>query len=486
MAHLLDTMDDEVPITYGQFMLRGVSGLQGVDTRVHLAELDRQVYLYASAEHSRVRLEVWDAPPPPWEGHGKLVADARCVAETGVVAVTPYMSAASGRSVLIGPAFFEYGLHLYAHNAERLLRFWPIRDVFDPALHLRPDGIDADAKPVETAEARSALGDWVSTRVLGSAEPPAPPAPPKAEEDWPLDHEHEVRLAELLGDLRTRLMTRPPTWLLDTDEGNRSRYLNELRSSVAIARRLNPDGLPTFQLSFGELVERPHPGLSYRLWQWRPIVPPADPASLPESGPVSLPESGPVSLAESGPASLTEGEAAGRVTGLEHAGQDSVDREHAGREHAAAFGSAMAATGRPESATPGTAHFEPARTVTGHSGTGRAETGRSPAEGAQAESFGTGRTRAEHNGSTATGTAAPGGAVAESATSEPAAPGAPREPETLTAEREVRAQDVLRRRRLVTGIVTVLREENGVVEVRDAVPAEVARVLAAEKAWALD
>ncbi|MEV4162894.1 hypothetical protein [Nonomuraea dietziae] len=374
MAHLLDTLDDEVPITYGQFLLRGVSGLQGVHNRVHLAELDRQVYLYASAEHSRVRVEVWDGEPPPWEGHGKLVADASCVAETGVVAVTPYMFAGSGRSVLIGPAFFEYGLHLYAHNAERLLRFWPIKDVFDPAQHLRPDGVEAEAKPQEAVETRSAAGDWVSVRVPGSGEPPAPASPAKGEEEWPLDHEHEVRLAELLGDLRPRLLTRPPTWLLDTDEGNRRRYLNELRSSVAGARRLNPDGLPTFQLASGELGERPSPGLSYRLWQWRPIEEPQE-ATLAERAPIEA---------------------------------------------------------------------EPTAQSTAPDGPGTDELASRPP------------------------------ALAASA------------PETLTAEREVRALDVLRRRRLVTGIVTVLREENGVVEVRDALPPEVARVLAAERAWALD
>ncbi|MEU7891442.1 hypothetical protein AB0B45_01120 [Nonomuraea sp. NPDC049152] len=452
MAHLLDTLDDEVPITYGQFMLRGVSGLQGVDTRVHLAELDRQVYLYASAEHSRVRVEVWDGPPPPWEGHGKLVADARCVAETGVVAVTPYMSAASGRSVLIGPAFFEYGLHLYAHNSERLLRFWPIRDVFDPALHLRPDGVDDDAKPVEIVEARSSLGDWVSTRVLGSSEPPAPPAPPAVEEDWPLDHEHEVRLAQLLGDLRPRLMTRPPTWLLDTDEGNRSRYLNELRSSVAAARRLNPDGLPTFQLSFGELVERPHPGLSYRLWQWRPIAPPADPATL------------------AGTEARDREAAAVEGTAREATAGEAPGREATGREHAATVGTEISGTGRPDSAT-----FE-----TGHTTTEHTETVPDGIDRAWAERNGTATTATTTRGITTSQITA-----AEIATPQ-SEPAATRPPETLTAEREVRALDVLRRRRLVTGIVTVLREENGVVEVRDAVPAEVARVLAAEKAWALD
>ncbi|MFE3447942.1 hypothetical protein ACFXJ8_03320 [Nonomuraea sp. NPDC059194] len=463
MAHLLDTLDDEVPITYGQFMLRGVSGLQGVDTRVHLAELDRQIYLYASAEHSRVRVEVWDGPPPPWEGHGKLVADARCVAETGVVAVTPYMFAGSGRSVLIGPAFFEYGLHLYAHNAERLLRFWPIRDVFDPALHLRPDGVDADAKPVETVEARSTLGDWVSTRVLGSSLPPASPASPKAEEDWPLDHEHEVRLAELLGDLRTRLMTRPPTWLLDTDEGNRSRYLNELRSSVATARRLNPDGLPTFQLSFGELVERPQPGLSYRLWQWRPILPPADAAS---AGP-GFPD--------------REGVAApGKER--DETGHTRTDRAETHR-----------ALADPTVTDP---------TVTDPTVTDPTVTDPTVTDPTGIQPIGTEPVGAERHGTVSAATAAVT-ATAELAPPEPEpaettpAVTTPVEttpvvttlagaPETLTAEREVRALDALRRRMLVTGIVTVLREENGVVEARDAVPAEVTRVLAAERAWALD
>lgn len=279
MARLLDTLDDEVYINYGQFMLRGVSDLRGVDKRDHIAEFEGQVFLYArGGEHCRIRVESWDAEPPRLEGPGSRVAVARCVAATGIVAVPPYMFAGSGLSMLIGPAFFEYGLHLYAHKMERLLRLWPVRDVFDPAVHLRPEGVDPEVWPPGGGgdPARSELTDWPSSPLFPdeadtldqSAE-----EQPKAEvaEEWRLDEENERRLDELLGDLRPQLLTRPPAWLLDTDADNRRRYLNELRSAVAVARRLNPYRRPTFLLAREELGERPSPGLSYRVWQWRPI-----------------------------------------------------------------------------------------------------------------------------------------------------------------------------------------------------------------------
>ena len=350
MARRLDTLDDKVHLNYGQFLLRGVSDLRGVDKRDHLAEFEGQVFLYArGGEYCRIRVESWDVEPPPLDGPGSRVATARCVAETGIVAVPPYMFAGSGLSLLAGPSFFEYGLHLYAHKMERLLRLWPIRDVFDPALHLRPEGAGPEDMPSGRGDPpRSKLTDWPIAPLYQALDGEADTLDQtdlekteqgwingrkgleSTDDGWQLDAEVERRLDAVLGDLRPRLLTRPPTWLLDTDEAHRRRYLNELRSAVTIAQRLNPLGRPTFLLPREDLGDRPSPGLSYRVWQWRPL--------------------------------------------------DS-------------------------------------------------------------------------------------------------------DPGTLTMGRQVRARDVLRRRELVTGLVTVLREENGQVQVRDAIGPEAARVLSAEKLW---
>ncbi|MEU6414565.1 hypothetical protein [Microbispora sp. NPDC046933] len=53
--------------------------------------------------------------------------------------------------------------------------------------------------------------------------------------------------------------------------------------------------------------------------------------------------------------------------------------------------------------------------------------------------------------------------------------------DVLSIDREVVARDRLRRATLLTGIVTILRNENGFVEVRAATKAEAARVLGAER-----
>lgn len=371
MPCLLDELDDSVYISYRQFMLHGVRRLHSAEPANVIVEMEDQVYVYLS--DGRCRIEAWDEEPPAPDESWQAMATARCVADTDVVGLSSLMSGGSGRSVLIGPPFFEYGLRIFAGDQGLLLRFWPIEDVFDPTQHARPAGLVSTLIPADVVEVHSQFGDRPSSRPS-----PAPPTPqgraamgrglsnliqtgllpaeltadqvgdsPEAEgvgweaemspewrENQRKAEENQRQVDELLGDLRWKVLTHVPFDFMEWHEESRDRYLNELRSGVRIAKRLNPDGMQTFwlrdediQLSTGRAS-----GLSCRAWCW----------------------------------------------------------------------------------------------------------------GAEDKPWG----------------------------------------DTFMASREVLARDVLGRRKLITGIVTILRSENGVVEVRDATGPEIERVVAAERTWA--
>ncbi|MEU0479112.1 hypothetical protein ABZ260_08010 [Streptosporangium sp. NPDC006013] len=371
MPCLLDELDDSVYISYRQFMLHGVRRLHSAEPANVIVEMEDQVYVYLS--DGRCRIEAWDEESPAPDGSWQAMATARCVADTGVVGLSSLMSGGSGRRILIGPPFFEYGLRIFVGAQGLLLRFWPIKDVFDPTQHARPAGLASTLIPADVVEVRSQFGDWPSSRPLPALPTPRgraamgrglsnliPPGllpaeltadqggdSPKTEGvDWEADmspewrenqrkaEEDQRQVDELLGDLRWQVLTHAPFDLMEWPEESRDRYLNELRSGVRIAKRLNPDGMRTFRLR-GEDIQLSTgraPGLSCRAWCW----------------------------------------------------------------------------------------------------------------GAEDEPWG----------------------------------------DTLMTSREVLARDVLGRRQLITGIVTILRGENGVVEVRDATGPEIERVVAAERTWA--
>jgi hypothetical protein len=374
MSCLLDELDDSVHISYGQFMLHGVRRLHSAEPADVIVEMEDQLYVWLS--DGRCRIEAWDEEPPAPDGSWQEMATARCVADTGVVGLSSLMSGGSGRSMLIGPPLFEYGLRILAGDQGLLLRFWPIKDVFDPTQHARPAELAPRLIPADVVEARSRFGDWPSSRPL-----PAPPVPSTLQGrpamgrklsslicpgllpaelpadqggdsseaegvDWEADmspewrenqrkaEDNQRKIDELLGDLRWKVLTPAPSDLAERPKESRDRYLNELRSGLRIARRLNPNGMRTFrlgaediQLSTGRAA-----GLTRRAWCW----------------------------------------------GAEDRPWD----------------------------------------------------------------------------------------------------------DTLLASREVLARDVLGRRQLITGIVTILRSESGVVEVRDATGPEIERVVAAERTWA--
>ncbi|GLW07875.1 hypothetical protein Misp01_30050 [Microtetraspora sp. NBRC 13810] len=182
MAQLLRRLDDEVYIQYNMF------GLDGTDLPEWSSPTD-EIYHFVAA----VRLESWDAEPGPADASWTPVSSTTFVAESGVVAIVAMMDG-RGHDFLIGPPRFEYGVHMYLREPEPgdghatgecdetwLLRFWPIRDVFDPITHAAPFSyiargvlyysIDLEPEQLVQPPARrevpvpvSAVADWASLR----------------------------------------------------------------------------------------------------------------------------------------------------------------------------------------------------------------------------------------------------------------------------------------------------------------------------------
>ncbi|MFF0309238.1 hypothetical protein ACFYSC_17565 [Streptosporangium sp. NPDC004379] len=182
MAQLLRRLDDEVYVEYNTF------GLDGTDLPGWSSPTD-EIYHFVAA----VRLEAWDAEPGPADASWTPADSATFIAESGVVAIISMMDG-KGHDFLIGPPHFEYGVHMYLREPEPgdghatgecdetwLLRFWPIRDVFDPITHAAPFSyiargvlyysIDLEPEQLVQPPARrevpvpvSAVADWASLR----------------------------------------------------------------------------------------------------------------------------------------------------------------------------------------------------------------------------------------------------------------------------------------------------------------------------------
>ncbi|WP_433499468.1 hypothetical protein ACQP1K_03725 [Sphaerimonospora sp. CA-214678] len=183
MAQLLRRLDDEVYVEYNTF------GLDGTDLPEWSSPTD-EIYHFVAA----VRLESWDAEPGAADASWTPVSSTTFVAESGVVAIVSMMDG-RGHDFLIGPPHFEYGVDMYLREPEPgdghatgeceeawLLRFWPIRDVFDPITHAAPFSyiargvlyysIDLEPEQLTQPPARrevpvpvSAATDWASLRV---------------------------------------------------------------------------------------------------------------------------------------------------------------------------------------------------------------------------------------------------------------------------------------------------------------------------------
>ncbi|MEW9553935.1 hypothetical protein [Nonomuraea sp. NPDC050783] len=182
MAQLLRRLDDEIYVEYNTF------GLDGTDLPTWGSPTD-EIYHFVAG----VRLESWDAEPGPADASWTPVSSATFVAESGVVAIAAMMES-RGHDFLIGPPHFEYGVAMYLREPEPgdgyatgecaetwLLRFWPIRDVFDPIAHAAPFSyiargvlyysIDLEPEQLVQPPARrevpvpvSAAADWASLR----------------------------------------------------------------------------------------------------------------------------------------------------------------------------------------------------------------------------------------------------------------------------------------------------------------------------------
>lgn len=182
MAQLLRRLDDEIHIEYNTF------GLDGTDLPAWSSPTEEILHFPAA-----VRMESWDAEPERADASWTPVSSATFVAESGVVSID---SMADGRrhDFLIGPPHFEYGVDMYLREPEPgdghgtgeceeswLLRFWPIRDVFDPIKHAAPFSyiargvlyysIDLEPEQLVQPSARrevpvpvSAVADWASLR----------------------------------------------------------------------------------------------------------------------------------------------------------------------------------------------------------------------------------------------------------------------------------------------------------------------------------
>ncbi|WP_062441885.1 hypothetical protein [Herbidospora daliensis] len=180
-------------------------------------------------------LEAWEDEPPPPEGSWTLVDDGRLTAETGVVQVGVFDD--SGPDFLIGPPWFEYGLtvHLGDPDIDQwLIRFWPLRDVFDPVVHAKPRETTAlpPPRPRRAEVPVTTAGQWAAMR-------------PNRHVEWP-GVQPEIR-----SDLQSvyemiRLQSAPVD---------------------LVATALNPDRATTFQLG-SDAIHSGEPGGSHRAWRW--------------------------------------------------------------------------------------------------------------------------------------------------------------------------------------------------------------------------
>ncbi|PZG23729.1 hypothetical protein C1J01_00455 [Nonomuraea aridisoli] len=263
-----------------------------------------------------VRLEAWDAPPPDPGAPWSLVEETTVEGGTGFVAAGSAAEEAS-RRLIIGPPHFLYGVTAHVQPGEELpefvsdeqferaweerapeqwlIRFWPVRDVFDPARHARPDGAHGRRpRPVEVPV--STAGQWPAARIsprqaaleehlarqgmtmadfltdqglppdlpfdrwqAAMAEREAPAL--AAREGWPLWLTELVRTYAHVVGHRHRLTEEAEHW----DEEGRAVRAQDLAESLYAAEILNPDGT-TFTADVQ--AYDPQPGETYRGWRW--------------------------------------------------------------------------------------------------------------------------------------------------------------------------------------------------------------------------
>ncbi|MBD3139539.1 hypothetical protein [Microbispora bryophytorum] len=222
MARLLRHLDDELYVQYGALCIYGTPDVP------ELRDEESEALHYTAALH----LQAWDAEPPAPGTSWRLIEQRNFTAETGVIQIGVVED--SGREFLIGPPLFEYGLTVHVDvpdDGRWLFRFWPIRDVFDPLVHMKP---------------REPIG---STSPL---EPRPVPVPVTTAGQWAAMRPDKFRRSE--GGVRWVAMPPGLPW------------------ADPVADALNPDNAPTFLIPYQEQhvpdLRTKEPGGTYRMWRW--------------------------------------------------------------------------------------------------------------------------------------------------------------------------------------------------------------------------
>lgn len=290
MARLLRTLDDEIEVRHATFLLLDAGAEAPYDGPLPgpLTALPGclQVTSGGDQHFPAVRMEAWDSQPPalrPWEE----LHETTLTLLTGRIHLLAVTGSSSPQEFLVGPPHFHYGLQLYRHGVatvdalgggtfrhgvERyLLRFWPLRDVYDPehdadACQEPPVNTGADTPPVPGGPPEPR--DWPSLQ-------PYPDSPALESGSFPLPlgftAEDGELAAALSADPDLLLSGQLPADFHRWTGSAREAFLARQRCSARIARELNPHRAPTRVLRRDELRrcwDGPHVGMGYRAWWW--------------------------------------------------------------------------------------------------------------------------------------------------------------------------------------------------------------------------
>ncbi|MEV4321141.1 hypothetical protein AB0J37_02815 [Microbispora rosea] len=230
MARLLRYRDDELYVQYGGLCVYGGTGCP----EFRDDELETLHYT------ATVRLEAWDAEPPDPGSSWRPIERLHFTAETGVIQIGVMDD--SGPDFLIGPPLFECGLtaHIGDSDIAWLFRFWPIRDVFDPLVHMKPP------------------------EPIGSTSPPEPrrvPVPVTTAGQWAALRPDKHRPSER----SVRWVVTPPGF----------------PGGDPVSNALNPDHVSTFLIPSHPYEEHDlrvkETGGTYRMWRWERETADGDP-----------------------------------------------------------------------------------------------------------------------------------------------------------------------------------------------------------------
>jgi hypothetical protein len=197
VAQLVRSLEAEVRVDDRVFeLVLGEEWESEGEGRGRVEVRDGRLAVFSSDDdhYPSVRLEAWNAEPGATDGSGQFdaswqeVGTAVLETETGIVRLADPVGVKEAL-FLIGPPLFEYRVAVYTkdahlllsgtesfpHGAEKwLLRFWPVRDAYDPRQHLRPapysdDGTsvnDPGPGPVPWPVPVSEATEWPAMRPL--------------------------------------------------------------------------------------------------------------------------------------------------------------------------------------------------------------------------------------------------------------------------------------------------------------------------------